>query len=125
MTGMDPYLSKQLLDWMTGGAAATQPTQRWIQWATASPTSQSAFDGPFSPRITATFAAANSPQGSATNLNAMTGTATAVATAVGWNLYDRSVGGTRLAFGTLAAAVGCKSADNPCFSAGALKITIS
>lgn len=124
MTGITPYLQKALLDWCTGAAAVTQPTQRWVQWATQSPTTQSAFDGPFRSRITVTFAGANSPDGSVTNLNAMTGTATAIGTAVGWNLYDRSSGGTRLAFGTLAASVGCASADNPCFSAGALKITL-
>jgi hypothetical protein len=47
-------------------------------------------------------------------------------TAQGWNLYDSSNGGTRIAFGTLAAALGCKSAtDNPAFAAGALKITLT
>jgi hypothetical protein len=55
----------------------------------------------------------------------MTGTATAAGTAVGWNLYDSAVNGTRIAFGTLTASIGCKSADNPAFSAGALKITLT
>ena len=119
------YIEKALLDWSTGAAAVTVPPGRWIQWATASPTSQSAFDGPFSPRMTVTFASANSPQGSVTNLNAITGTATAAATAVGWNLYDSNVGGTRIAYGTLSASVGCKSADNPAFGAGGLVITLS
>jgi hypothetical protein len=123
---LTPYMSKQILDWQTGAAAATQPPGRWLQWATASPTTASAFDGPFSSRRTCTFAAANSPQGSATNLGAVTGaTVSVAATAVGWNLYDSSVGGNRIAFGTVAAAVGCKSGDAPVFSAGALKITIS
>jgi hypothetical protein len=121
----DPYIEKALLDWTTGAAAVTAPSGRWIQWATASPTSQSPFDGPFSPRFTVTFAGANSPQGSVTNLNAITGTATAAATAVGWNLYNSSVGGSRLAYGTLSAIVGCKSADNPAFGAGGLIITLS
>lgn len=115
---------KRMLDWALGGASATQPTGRFIQWATASPRSDSAFDGPFSPRQTVTFASANSPQGSVTNLNAITGTATAAATAVGWNLYDANAGGNRIAYGTLTANVGCKSADNPAFAAGGLKITL-
>ncbi len=119
------YMEKNALDWQLGGAAAVQPPGRFIQWATASPTSQSAFDGPFSPRQTVTFGAAASPAGSVTNANAMTGTATAAATAVGWNLYDSAVGGTRLAYGTLSANVGCKSADNPAFAAGTLTITLS
>jgi|SRR5580765_5876129 len=118
------FAQKLVLDWITGGASATQPPGRFLQWATSSPRSDSAFDGPFSPRVTVTFAGANSPQGSVTNLNAMTGTATAAATAVGWNIYDSAVGGTRVMYGTLTANVGCKSADNPSFAAGALKVTI-
>jgi len=117
---------KQLLDWGLGGAAASQPTQRWIQFATASPTNANAFDGPFSPRATVTFAAANSPQGSVTNLNTISVvTATAAGTAVGWNIYDRSVGGTRIAYGTCTAAIGCKSGDQPALNPGTLKITLA
>lgn len=117
---------KQLLDWALGGAAGSQPTQQWIQFATASPTSQSTFDGPFSPRATVTFAAANSPQGSKTNLNTISViTATAAGTAVGWNIYDRSVGGTRIAYGTCTAAIGCKSGDQPALNPGTLRITLS
>jgi len=119
------YLEKQTLDWLLGGAAATQPAGRWVSWATASPTSQSAFDGPWQSRGTVTFAAANSPQMSATNLNAPLATNTAAATAVGWNLWDRSVGGTRLAYGSCTAAIGCKSADQAQFPAGTLKITLA
>lgn len=121
------YAQKALLDWLTGAAAVSQPPGRWIQFATASPRSDSAFDGPFTSRQTVTFAGANSPQGSVTNAAALTcGVATAAATPVGWNLYDRSVGGTRLAYGTLSASIGCKSGnDNPAFIAGGLKITIS
>jgi hypothetical protein len=118
------YLSKQILDWTTGAAAATQPPGRWLQFATGSPNDAGASDGPFSPRITVSFAAANSPQGSATSLNAATNTATAAGTALGWNLYDRSVGGTRIAYGTFSAGIGCKSADNPAIGAGALTITL-
>jgi hypothetical protein len=123
---LSDIFEKQLLDWALGGAAASQPTQQWIQFATASPTQANAFDGPFSPRATVTFAGANSPQGSKTNLNTIvSATATANGTAVGWNVYDRSVGGTRIAFGTCTAAIGCKSGDQPSLNPGALKITLS
>jgi hypothetical protein len=118
--------NKAMLDWVLGGAAATRPTARWISFATASPTAANAFDGPFSPRNTVTFAAANSPQGSVTNLNNLTlCTATALATAVGWNLWDANVAGNRLAYGTVTAAIGCKSADNISLVAGALKVVLS
>jgi hypothetical protein len=116
---------KNMLDWSLGGAAPSSPAGRWISFATASPTSQSAFDGPFSPRVTASMAAANSPAGSATNLNNMTlATATANATAVGWNLWDANVAGNRIAYGTATAVIGCKSADNISIAAGALVITL-
>lgn len=127
---LDQYAQKALIDWVTGAAAVSQPTQRWVSFATASPRSDSAFDGPWSGgafgRATVTFAGANSPQGSVTNLNAFSNiTATAAATAVGWNLWDRSSGGTRLAYGTVTANIGCKSADNIGIAAGAIKIVIS
>lgn len=127
MAGITPYLAKALLDWALNGATPTRPSQLWVQWATASPTTQSAFDGPFSSRRTATFAAANSPNNSATLLAAVSGaTASAAATVVGWNLYDASSGGNRLLFGTLSASLGCKSAsDNPAFPAGGLVIVLS
>lgn len=120
------YFGKQVLDWMTGAAAATQPPGRFVSFATQSPTSVSAFDGPWSPRVTVSFAAANSPQLSATNLNAFSNvTATAVATAVGWNLWDSALNGTRIAWGTVTANIGCKSADNVGIAAGAIKVTLS
>jgi hypothetical protein len=123
---LDPKIEQNALDWLMGGAAPSQPAARWISFATASPTSQSAFDGPFNTRNTVTFAGANSPQMSATNLNNMTlVTATAAATAVGWNLWDAAAAGNRLAFGTCTAAIGCKSADNISIATGALKITLS
>jgi len=125
MPGWDPFIEKALLDWVLQGATPTRPGKTYLQWATASPTSQSAFDGPFSPRMTVTFGAAASPAGSVSNAAAFTGTATAAATAVGWNLYDASVAGNRLAYGTLTASVGCKSADNPAFAAGALIVTLA
>jgi len=124
---IDPLYQKAMLDWVTGGAAATRPGGRWVSLATASPTSQSAFDGPFTPRQTATFAAANSPQGSATNLNIMSFTLTAAsATAIAWNLWESSVGGARLAYGTLSAGAGVRTAGSTvAFTAGNLIIILS
>jgi hypothetical protein len=125
MAPLTDISEKALLDWVLGGAGVSRPTQRWLQFATASPTTASAFDGPFSPRCTVTFGAAASPAGSATNANAISATATAAGTAVGWNLYNASVAGTRLAYGTLTANIGCKSADNPALSAGTLRVTLA
>ena len=123
---LHPSYQKTVLDWMMVGLVASTPAQRWVQWATASPTSQSTFDGPFSPRCTVSFAAANSPSGSATNLNALSCTATAVATALGWNLYNANVGGTRIAYGTFTdLGMACASGDVGSIAAGLLKITVA
>lgn len=121
-------MQKAILDWCLGGAAATEPANWWLQWATASPTTASAFDGPLSPRMTATFGSAQSPAGSCTAKAQIAGTATAACTVVGWNIYDASVDGNRLIFGTLASAVGLASGDNPIFQAvgaNVLKITLA
>jgi hypothetical protein len=125
------YAEKAMLDWLLGGAVPTQPASRWISLATGSPNAAGASDGLFTPRCTVTFAGANSPQGSATNLNVISGTLVAVAgvssgTVLGWNLYDRSSGGTRLAYGTMSSASGVRTTGSTVgIPAGALKITIS
>lgn len=111
-----------------GGAAPTSTGGQWLQWATQSPTDQSAYDGPFTNRQTVTFAGATDLANGiseATNLNAISGTATAVATALGWNLYNSSVGGNRIAYGTTTASIGCGSGNNIAFRAGNLTITLS
>ncbi len=123
---LDPYLRKALLDWCFG-AATTQPAQRWISFATGTPTTDGASDGIYNTRVTVKMAAANSPQGSITNNTAMTvATATAAAaTVVGFNIWNSTVGGTRLMYGTATAAIGAKSGDNIQINAGSLIITIS
>jgi hypothetical protein len=120
-------LDKSSLDWVLGGASPTRPSGRWLSFATGTPNNAGASDGGATPRCTVTFAAANSPQNSATNLNAISATVSGVAafTFVGWNLYDSSAGGVRLAHGTCTAAIGCKSGDNPSLPAGALVLTLS
>ncbi len=120
-----PARAKDALDWLLGGASPTRPSARFVSFATASPRTDSAFDGPFSGglfgRATVTFAAASSPIGTATNLNAFSN----ITTAVGWNLWDASSGGTRIAYGTVTANIGCKSADNVGIAAGAIVVTLS
>ena len=120
------YGQKALLDWILGGATPTRPSQLWFSLATQSPTDANAFDGPFNTRVSARFAAANSPQTSASLATTMSlATATAAATPVGWNLWDSTVGGTRLAYGTFAAVIGCKSSDNVQITSGSLKVILS
>lgn len=121
----DPFHVKNTLDWCLGGAAASDPGNRWIALATGSPTTASESLGPFTPvRRSGSFGAANSPQMSATNRAAQSWTATAACTVIGWNLYNSSAGGSRLAFGTFSSSAGCASGDTFGIPAGALKITL-
>ena len=107
------YLEKAMLDWCLGGATPTRPSAWYLQYATGSPNVSGASDGPFTPRATVSASPANSPAGSVLiNAASVPATATAIATALGWNIYDASVGGNRLMFGTLTASVGCASGDS-------------
>jgi len=120
-------VEQDMLDWVTGAAAVTRPGGRWIGWATGSPDDISDSAGRIT-RGTCTFAAANSPQGSVTNLNSVFGTNTGpAATAVGWNLYNSSVGGSRLAFGTLTSQLGCRASgtDQCSVGPGGLKVILT
>ena len=62
------YMQKQVLDWICGGAAPTQPPQLWLCFATGTPNNNGASDGPMISRIllksgaVTNMAAANSPQ---------------------------------------------------------------
>jgi hypothetical protein len=53
------------------------------------------------------------------------GLATANATAVGFNIWDSSVGGKRILWGTVTANIGCKSGDMIVLLPGALKIILA
>ena len=122
---LDPLIQQQVLNWLLVGSNVTRPGGRFLSFATGSPNQTGGSDGPYSPRQTATFAAANSPQGSATNNAAFSNTATAIATALGWNLYESNAAGRRIAYGTMAASVGAASGDTMAFAVGALKITLT
>ncbi len=120
------YAEKALLDWCFGGQAVTQPAQRWISFATGSPNAAGASDGPWNTRVSIRMGAAASPAGSLSLATAASlATATVAATALGFNIWDSTVGGTRLAYGTCTAAIGCKSGDNIQIGAGSLIITIA
>ncbi len=118
--GASAYLQKALLDWSLQGATPAAPAALWLDMVTSSPNATSAFSGgAFFSRRTVTFAAANSPNTSATLVGAFTATATAVATFVGFNLYDH------LFWGTMTANVACASGDTPACAVGGLIIVLS
>ncbi len=117
-------MQKRLLDWLTGAAAATQPTAAWISIATGVPNDAGASDGPIQTRLTLNCAAAVSPAGYVSNRSVMSFRVTAAATGTGWNLWDAPTGGNRLAYGTLAAAVGAASGGTLAFARSALAIEL-
>ena len=132
MPNIAAYAAKQMLDWQTGGAAATQPPTRWVALSFGTPTSVSAMgeiqvNSGYS-RQTGLFGAAASPAGSASNTAAMTfGPFSSVQSIQGVVLYDTHTinSGNMLWYGTLSVARTVQPGDQIVFTAGALIITLS
>ena len=132
MTAVSAYFEKQMLDWTTGAAAATQPAARWVGLAGGTPTSVSASElgtaqGYFS-RLTALFGAANSPAGSCSITAAQTfGPFSSTQSVLGLVVFDGSPIGSSnmLWYGTLQTARTLGIGDSLVFSPGALTLVLS
>ena len=131
MAAISAYLGKQTLDWQLGGAAATQPANRWAGLAVGTPTSTGGSEmntlTGYS-RITALFGAANSPAGTASNTAGMTfGPFSSVGSVQGVQLWDGSPVGSSnmLWYGTLQTARTFGIGDSLVISAGSLTVTLS
>lgn len=130
MANISAYLAKQTLDWMLGGAAATQPANRWagLAWGTPTSVGGSELNTSFGySRLTALFGAANSPAGSASNTAAMTfGPFSSIASILGLQLWDGSPVGSSnmLWYGTLLTARTVGVGDSLVVAAGALINTL-
>lgn len=130
MANISANLQKLMLDWTLGGAAATQPANRWGGLAVGTPTSVSGSEmGTLSgySRVTALFGAAASPAGSASNTAAMSfGPFSSNGSALGVQLWDGSPVGSSnmLYYGTLLTNRTFIPGDILVFSAGALNITL-
>lgn len=123
---LTPYLEKAMLDWALGGASAPTIANRYFQFATSAPDANNDYPGPFTNRMTLQMAVASTAGGgsaSVTNANVLVRTATAIATMVGWNIYDQL--GNRLMYGTLTAGIACGSGDGCRLTAGSLIITLA
>lgn len=131
MANIAAYLQKQMLDWVLGGAAATQPSSRLAALSLGTPTSVSASEVlPNSGylRQTALFGAAASPAGSASNTAAMTfGPFSSSAAIQGLVVYDTSAftAGNMLWYGTLLTARTVLPGDTLVVGAGSLLITLA
>lgn len=130
MAAFSASLAKILLDYTLGGAAATQPANRWAGLAGGTPTSVSGSElataqGYFS-RVTALFGAAASPAGSASNTAAMTfGPFSSGQSVLGVHVWDGSPIGSSnmILYGTLQTARTVGIGDSLVFNAGALIVT--
>ena len=132
MSAISAYLEKAYLDWCFGGAAVTQPSNRWLGLAVGTPTSVSGSEmgtlSGYSRLTAASFPAASSPAGSMSNTGGHTfGPFSSVGSAIGVHVWDGSPVGssTMLWYGTLATARTFGIGDTLVFSAGALTITMS
>lgn len=131
MANISAYLSKQSLDWILGGASATQPANRWAGLAVGTPTSVSGSEmGTLSgySRVTALFGAAASPAGTASNTAAMSfGPFSSIGSAIGVHLWDGSpvASSNLLLFGTLQTNRTFIPGDILVFAAGALNVSLA
>jgi hypothetical protein len=123
--------AKQMLDWVLGGAAATQPASRLAALSLGTPSSVSGSEVNTNSgyaRQTALFGAANSPAGSASNTAAMTFGPFSSSNAIqGLLIYDTiSISsGNIWWYGTLLTARTVLPGDTLVVAAGALIITLS
>jgi hypothetical protein len=130
MANIAAYLSKATLDWMLGGAAATQPASRLAALSLGTPTSISGSEvEPNSgyTRQSALFGAAASPAGSASNTAAMTfGPFSFSAAIQGLAIFDTSAftAGNMLWYGTLLTARTVLPGDTLVVGAGSLLVTL-
>jgi len=131
MANISAYLGKAMLDWVLNGATPTRPGANWggLAWGTPNSTGGSELNTSIGySRVSALFAAANSPAGSASNSAAMTfGPFSSAMSILGIHIWDGSPVGSSnmLMFGTLQTARTVGPGDSLVVAAGALTITLS
>jgi hypothetical protein len=132
MANIGAHAQKQMLDWVLGGAAATQPSSRLVALTQGQPSSVSALGevqlNSGYARQTLTMGAANSPAGSASNNNAMTfGPFSSNCSILGCLVYDTiSINsGNIWWYGTLLTARTLLANDSLVINSGGLIITLS
>lgn len=135
MANISAFAQKLVLDWLLGGAAATQPGQRWIALSRGTPNSTN-FTGSepngtnasgYS-RQSGLFGAAASPAGSCSITAAVTFGPFLSSDAIqGAGIFDTGSvsSGNNVFFGTLLTARTVLSGDTIIFNAGALITTLS
>lgn len=132
MANISAYAEKAMLDWVLGGAAATQPTTHFIGLSTVIPGSTYGSEigaGSGYTRQGMSFSAAASPAGSAVNSLAVTfGPFSNACTLSGITVWDTQLGansGDLLWYGTLATPRTMGAGDSFVLPSGSLLITLA
>lgn len=131
MANISAYAQKALLDWILGGAAATQPSSRLVGLSLGTPSSVSGSEvgtGSGYARQTGLFGAAASPAGSASNTAAMTFGPFSSSNAIQGAIVADTISissGNLLFYGTLQTARTVLPGDTLVIGAGSLTITIA
>jgi hypothetical protein len=132
MANIGAFAAKQMLDWVLGGAAATQPTSRLAALTFGVPTSVSALGeiqtNSGYTRASVGFGAAASPQGSVSNTASFSfGPFSSSQSVLGMLIYDTPGlnSGNIWWYGTLLTARTVLPGDTLVVNSGALLITLS
>jgi hypothetical protein len=133
MPAYSAEFGKRQLDWILQAATPTRPAALWMGLATGTPGSNnnaaSELNTSFGySRLSALFAAANSPAGSASNSAAMTfGPFSSAVSVLGGHLWDGSPVGSSsmILYGTLQTARTVGVGDSLVIAAGAAVATIT
>ena len=132
MAALSAYSEKLVLDWLLGGAAATQQTTRAIGLSLGAPSSISGSEIGTTlgyTRQTAGFSAASSPAGTTLNATAITyGTFNASTVVSGVQIWDtvlQSNSGNMLWYGVLATPRTVLSGDYLVLAVGALTCSLT
>jgi hypothetical protein len=118
-----------MLNWVFGGAAVTQPANWSVALATAAPNSTSAFEVPTGiglNRAPITWPAAAAAGTVSNTATVSFGSATGAVTISGVTIWNTSgsVGGSAIAYGTLAAARAMQSGDSLTFPPAAITVSL-
>lgn len=121
----DLYIEKALLDWCTGAASVTRPTNRFLGFESGSPRYSS--DSPAQVfRSTVSFQAANSGVSASASLGqSVSASCSTTCTVFGWALFNSTSGGTRLVYGTLTATQTLRAGSQVAFRASNLVISLA
>ncbi len=131
MANIAAYGAKQMLDWVLGGASATQPASRLVALSLGTPTSVSGSEvntGSGYTRQSGLFGAAASPAGSASNTAAMTFGPFSSSNAIQGVMVMDTISvssGNMFWYGTLNTARTVLPGDTLVIGAGSLILTLS